>query len=105
MDAARFDPEALQKIWGRARCPLSGSFQVDFHHIEGRGGKYDRKLCSSPFNALPLHHDIHTYAPKSDPDLKRFFREFVTEKIMYAIARGEYELTKIDMEFQEKFPV
>lgn len=104
-DEASFDFPVLQRIWGFPRCPLSGTHEVQWHHCEGRGGKHDRKICSSPFNAFPLGEPVHMYAPVNDPDLKRFFRNRAYAKVMEAVGRGAYEITENDREFLSRHPL
>lgn len=104
-DLASFNKIQLLNIWGMyPRCLLSGRREhVEFHHAMGRGGKYNRKIHSSIFNAVPLDHDIHAFAPLHDTDLQSFFLTAVSKHVMTAVVIGNYELTESDREFRNQY--
>lgn len=102
-DLASFHLPTLYKIWGEPRSVLSGLRDIQWHHCRGRGGKHNRKMHSSPLNAIPLTDAEHDSGVVNQPELRLFFLRKAQEKVFYAIARGEYELTSIDKEFLQLY--
>lgn len=62
-------------------------------------------MHSSVFNAAPLSHAVHAFAPLHDPDLESFLLRYVNKRVMYAVAQGTYELTEVDMAFRKAYPL
>ncbi len=105
-DLASFNTEVILNIFGIPRCLLSGHFEIQGHHITGRGSMKNpesRKMHSSPFNYAPLSPDIHAYAPLHCSELQNFFLRIAGEKVMYAIMQNRYELTELDLLFLQKY--
>ena len=103
-DPAAFDFEQLHAIWGEPRSVLSGLREIQWHHLEGRGGKYDRKTHSSPFNAIPLTDAEHDWGAINQPELKEYFHRKANSKVNLAEATGRYTITEEDRQYREKFP-
>lgn len=105
-DLASFDPEAILAIFGRGRCLFCGSYEIQGHHIVGRGkmkNSVDRKVHSSPFNYSPLCEKCHAYGPLHNNHIEAFFMDHASSRVFMAAAIGTYQLTEPDLQFQQRY--
>lgn len=106
-DPAQFRESDFLSVWGfYPRCVQSGRFTnpgkgivIERHHILGRGGKGDRYLFSSIFNCVPLEDAIHDWALTQSIDQTIVYLRVARERVMNAVALGEYVLKPVDEEF------
>lgn len=100
-DLASFKPDDIMSVWGSYKyCAITNrTDHVEYHHIIGRGGKNNRKMCSSLFNCIPIHHEIHTtgYLKQLEPA----FLDIAAEKVIQAYQNGEYIMKDHDVQFLE----
>ena len=94
-DPANFNKDDLSIIWGMyPSCMICREFAQDFDHVCHRGGKRNRKIHSSVFNACPLCRMCHIHKKTDNETVKKILQK-VKETVLYS----PYELQKKDHEF------
>jgi hypothetical protein len=106
-DPASFRDEDIIAVHGPSPSCLqtgkrpSPQFQVEKHHVLGRGGKgpEQRRVHSSVLNCAPLIDLVHAGPLRDDPAQRWVYLRIAFEKAMEAVGQGRYALTDIDRAF------
>jgi hypothetical protein len=106
-DPASFkEPDVLRLLGPTPLCVLTLSYEVELHHILGRGELFgfgwpdpERAYFSSLLNCAPLVRMVH-HGPKRDhPYMRRMLLEEARTRVMEAVGQREYELSANDRGF------
>lgn len=113
-DPAAFRDGDINRVWGPDfECVETGSEEIEFHHILGRGksstagfsfgyGHPNRELMSSVFNSIPLHPRIHKGPDRDKPAYRWRYLDIAYHAVWKAVDAGFYELKEIDLRFLQE---
>ena len=101
-DNAQHDRQVLLTIFGEYPMCISEGCKnraQTFHHVTRRGGKRERKIHSSVFNACPICADCHKKGGIHKPEVRRYY----LLKVRDIVEKSGYTLTELDKKFIEKY--
>lgn len=106
-DSAAFNRADIFRVWDNQypACLNCGKIACDLDHLYGRGGKYERELHSSMFNANPTCRECHNPAIIHTTEKRAELQKKIYNQVMDAFTEGRYELIDIDRAFLKRYNI